>query len=549
MRGVLAFLLLTVPLFAPQASQETSTGSIEGIVFNVVTNLPIEDASVSLRSSNRRSSFRAGIENVITGADGKFVFTGLKAGEYFLEILSNGYARMQYGQKTFPGDGAPIQLTAGQAVKELNVLMTPTGTISGRIREKETRNPVADVLVQLMRFEYTSVGHRYFEPAGSARSNDRGEYRLYFVTPGRYYVHVGGIRPGELGFPRQNNSSVIPASYSPVYYPGVAKTEDAVIITVKPGVEVGGIDVSMGGRESLYRIRGRVVVSNTGQSPENAQMKLYSRSDGRWEPVPDVFMRYRPDGTFEFPPVIPGSYSVTADASSSGFATAVKSVEIVDADVDALVISVGSGVSVAGKIAFEGRPPSAAELKELYLNAASPDRMVSRGSLVTPLTNEEAAFHFDHLAAGEYRLSWNLPKGFYVKQARFGGLDVLRNPLQVSEREASGLQLVISSNVAALEGSVSNDRLEIVPGSLVVLVPDRRDRDELFQETIADGNGHYSFDSVSPGNYSVISWEALQRFGYFDPDVLAQVDQKGRPVQLTESSKQSLNVTVIPTNN
>jgi hypothetical protein len=547
MRSVLTFLLLATPLLAIQTSQETATGSIEGTVVSVARNLPIEEALVTLQSSSQDLyPFRTGIEPVITGADGKFAFTGLKAGEYSLEIRSNGYARIQYGQKTFPGVGTPIQLTAGEAAKGLMVRMTPTGTVSGRIREAESRQPVSGVPVQLMRVRYLNNGERYFEPFGLARSNDRGEYRLYFVTPGRYFIMAGGVLPRQQGV----TSSEISANYPSVYYPGVATTADAAIIEVKPGSDMGGIDFSVGKGHDLYRIRGRVLDSKTGKFPSSARVQLYLRNDDRWEPVPDAFQRYR-EGGFELPNVAPGSYLVGVDAQEAGYATHVTPVEIADADVDALVISLAPGVPIHGKVSFEGTSLSETQQKELHITLTSPDGLLGNESQLSPTgTNGEATLRFDQVAPGEYRVSWwRLPQGFYVKEARFGGLDAIHSTFRISDREANGLSVVISSKVAVVEGTVTNARLETMAGSLVVLVPDRRDRTELFQDVTGDREGRFKFESIPPGNYRIFAWEALEPNAYFDPELLRQVEQKGKPVQLTESSNQSLTLTAIPTDN
>jgi hypothetical protein len=136
-----------------------------------------------------------------------------------------------------------------------------------------------------------------------------------------------------------------------------------------------------------------------------------------------------------------------------------------------------------------------------------------------------------------------------MKEARFVGVDALQTTFQVSDRETAGLTLVISPNVARFEGSVANDKLESVADAAVVLVPDRdRDRVELFQSVPTDRDGRFVFPNIPPGNYKVFAWEVLEPYSYFDPEVLRAVEQRGRALQLRESSTTSLSLTAIPPN-
>jgi hypothetical protein len=470
-------------------------------------------------------------------------------------------------------------LATGESLKGVTVRLTPTGTVSGRIQERDNRQPVAGVPVQLMRVQYGYNGERTLNQSFLARTNDRGEYRLYFVTPGRYYLNVGGVlsqRGAALPRTAPNEMSV---NYASVYYPGVATSQDATIVDVKPGADLGGMDLSVA-TQNLYRIRGRVIDARTGQPPASTNISIYRRSDTRWEFVNQAGNIGTAERGFEFRQLVPGSYQLVvtatatpprflqsvpsvpaaprvinvafragpaqAPAETPGYATKLTPVEISGSDVDGLVISMSPGVPVAGRVRFEGQPLSAADLNRLQVSVISPDKLLTSYSKVTG----DATFRFDNLAPHEYRISVSgLPAGFFVKEARLGGLDALRSPVQISEREANGLNVVISSNVAAVDGTVTNDKLEPVAASVVVLIPDReRDRIELFQRVNADRTGHFNFASVPPGNYRAFAWEALEPYAYFDPELLRQVEQRAKSVQLTESSKQTLTLTAIPAN-
>jgi small ligand-binding sensory domain FIST len=83
---------------------------------------------------------------------------------------------------------------------------------------------------------------------------------------------------------------------------------------------------------------------------------------------------------------------------------------------------------------------------------------------------------------------------------------------------------VLSSNIARIEGIVTDDRLQPVPGVQAVLVPDRnRDRTELFRAVTTDRPGASVMGGVAPGDYKLFAWEGLENFGYFDAELVEAI--------------------------
>jgi hypothetical protein len=122
------------------------------------------------------------------------------------------------------------------------------------------------VPVQLLRATYNAAAQRAFHVEGTARTNDRGEYRLYWLTPGSYVVSAGAA-PG----PNRTTGANAPLSPNEVpdrsftltYYPGVFDARGAALVEVTAGGELTGVDFSVPSQQ-LHRIRGRIIDSNTG---------------------------------------------------------------------------------------------------------------------------------------------------------------------------------------------------------------------------------------------------------------------------------------------
>jgi len=61
-----------------------------------------------------------------------------------------------------------------------------------------------------------------------------------------------------------------------------------------------------------------------------------------------------------------------------------------------------------------------------------------------------------------------------------------------------------------------------------------------------DQNGHFVLIGIAPGDYKLFAWEDIEPYSYFDPDVLKQFEDKGKPVHVVDSTKDTVELTLIP---
>src|SRR5262245_40717340 len=261
---------------------------------------------------------------VMTDSQGRFAVNNVEPGTYRLMFSASGYAPQDYGQRVFGGAGTPIVLRAGEAKKDITMRIAPVSAVSGRILDNRGQ-PIAGVPVQLFRFSYDETAHKKIQPATSAQTDDRGEYRFYFVSPGRYYLNAGH-QPSQSFLPDLAlngglfnrgylSPNRIPQNYALTYYPGAADVESATALDVQPGADLSGIDLFLAPQQA-YRVRGHIVDSRTGQPPPSAMLSLRTHGTdvigmlGGGIPLPE---NYKPaDGTFEIMNVASGSYILTA---------------------------------------------------------------------------------------------------------------------------------------------------------------------------------------------------------------------------------------------
>jgi hypothetical protein len=108
------------------------------------------------------------------------------------------------------------------------------------------------------------------------------------------------------------------------------------------------------------------------------------------------------------------------------------------------------------------------------------------------------------------------------------------------------LDIVLSSNVGEAQVIALDRNQKPVPGAQVVLVPTARDRFNVYFYETTDATGHASLRDVVPGDYTLIAWEAIERFAWFDPDVIRDAEASGRKLSIPEGAKVMADIRVVP---
>src|SRR5205823_9380450 len=151
--------------------------SIQGVVVKEGNGEALSKALVELRSAEKSPDAPT---TAITSGDGKFIFRNVQPGQYKLIVTRAGYVQLEYKPI--------ISIAAGQQVVDLRLPLMQTGTIYGRITDR-TGQPLTNATVRAMKVSY-SDGQRRLKTVQTAITNDLGEYRLFWLPPGSYFVSV-----------------------------------------------------------------------------------------------------------------------------------------------------------------------------------------------------------------------------------------------------------------------------------------------------------------------------------------------------------------------
>jgi hypothetical protein len=559
----LPFLL---PLLILQVSPQQippDKASVSGYILKMGTGEPLAKTTVIL------SPFNGGPSQAYTAtssAQGQFSFVNLDPGQYRLSATRSGYIRMEYGARTPNRPGLPITLSPGERLADIGIQLVPAGTISGRIFDRDGE-PFANVTIEALKYSYQD-GHKTFNVVQSARTNDLGEYRLFGLQPGQYFVSTT-LKGGPTG-QFMNSSSVAGPSigggvgdfggnsdarqvvdeanegYIPVYYPGTMDVVSAAPINLPPGIVFSGLDMTVTALRTL-RIAGHAINGVTGQPVENVDFNLIQTRGGGVSTQRVRSLSNR--DYFEIRGVMPGSYELVATLNyPNNWMSGRLPLEIGTSDLQNIAIIMTPGFSLAGHLSIEGQATGNNQNTTQIRVMLRPDLPLPGASPAAPV-QVDGTFTLQEVGRDNYRVTVSgMPQNAYVKAARYGATDILDDGIRLDRPSSGPIDILVGTNPGSATGTVQNDKQEASVNVTVVLIPDapKRNRLDMYRTTSTDAIGQFHVDGIPPGNYKAFAWEDVDIGAWQDPDFIRGFEDRGKPVRINEGGTSNIELRVIP---
>ena len=213
--------------------------TISGRVIDDETGSPISDMEVWADAEGRGGSVSWGR----TGPDGTYVLRGLPTGVMEVGVRGRDYIE----------ERVRIIKVETQVATASDIRMRRGGTISGRVIDTDTGDPLADVGVSANRVG--GAGDRVHEHTGSD-----GRYLIRGVAPGTYVIETESEGQGE--------------DYLQQVYDGVSDWENAELITITGREVLEAVDFRL---TRGAAISGTVIDASTGQPI--ADMEISARQE------------------------------------------------------------------------------------------------------------------------------------------------------------------------------------------------------------------------------------------------------------------------------
>ena len=557
MTGILKSLLLGAVLLVPLQNPQAAF-VIEGQVLqaDVIGNPPIENARIELQGGTLSSTYAR------TDATGHFRLTNVPAGQYQLTAMAAGYVAMEYGQRSGGQPGGKLTVATGVRVDPPVFKLVRAATITGRVQDNDNA-PLADVPVQVYRLTYGLDGRRNLTSIMGTRTDDRGEYRLYWLSPDEYYVSASPSagRGGSVTLPSNPNLPAARTGYPAWFYPGVPDLLHAVPIRLKAGELRETVDFRFTPMPTV-KISGTVIDQRTG-SGAFAQLGISPqgdlRSSGLLQGLSDS------SGKFQFGGVGPGTYSLIA-YSTTDSAQGSQTINVIDKDVADLRIVLETGFSVRGRVVPDPEDPS------LTLPQMSVTLIPGGNSLI----QADGTFEIKNVRSGKATVAVSiLPEGLYIKSAQFGRSNAMTDSLPdtgeirpalaangvllpmtpgqivISPDAKDSLDIVISAASGRLKGTVTGADGKPFPAARVVLAPEEKFRGirPLYKVTTSDQSGEFSLRGIPPGSYTLFAWDVIDTGAYFNRDFMRPYEGSGAPVVIEPRVESTARTLVIERGN
>jgi hypothetical protein len=601
-------LLKPMPGAELQAPPQTpATATIHGVVTRAGTSEPIPDVFIS--AINRGGGAR-GVQTfaaargergpapvpLSTKSDrsGHFIFESIPAGSYEVRAELEGYFGPE-SNGTFPTYVSTlVTVDGGKPTPDMTFSLFPGGTIAGRVMEVDGRPAVA-ANVQALRVTYQN-GLPVMQAAVANSSDDHGDYRLFHMPPGEYYVAVVAPQGARgRGFAGARGLGV-PAGSVRTFYPGTVDIATAAPVVVAGGAELTGVNVGLRDTHTI-KISGKVV-STIPFSPRigprgniqttSVQLILTPHernvlADPNSTNATNIALEPPANGEFEIAGILPGSYDLFARVQNlnavadpavlttqPSYYFGRTSFESRFEDVQGLSLVIRPGVDLKVHVTVDGNPTLASAVVRAMIQSDDGARLLpayARGGRQQPTADAEGTIEFLSINEGLYRFQTVISPvartaaergqrgtavttnfaAAYVEDIRENGLSVYDNGLRVGKEAPGTIEILLKTNGGNIAGVVVDSKQDPKAGALVTLVPPdgRRQNPALYKTATSDAMGRFTIRGIAPGPYKIFAWENLQNGAYQNPDFLLKYEERGRVLNVLPATTANAQVNAI----
>jgi hypothetical protein len=507
------------------------SASLSGRVMSAdESTTPVRRAIVTLAGSG------LGIDrSVVTDEAGHFSFDRLPAGSFTVTASKAAYLTAAYGA-TRPGRaGTPIAVAAGQPITGITVALARAGVIAGTIRGADG-GPISGLQLLALRngSPPPQLGLPGLAPPNATVTDDRGEYRIYGLTPGTYSV-VALVTSSQLAEMHRRSTADVDAAFREAQQKGVAPTSPPVpppIFTVAPiyypgtavAADAGHVDVSVGSVREDVSFSAEPVpsaaIDGLVERPAGATGRLtllMSGADGAlplsFTMAPRLVMPPGPDGKFRYVNVAPGRYTITALITDAGPASpaappgsaggssvsgpvsasspvwwATSEVTVAGEDLSGLSLTLQPGMSFAGRVIFDARThPAPKDLTTIRVSLDAPTNLGTASINGTTFGSPQRAaftrleadgtFEISGVTPGLYRVNVTAPgttnlSGFWLRSAMTDDRDALDTLVTMSPGQSVAHAVVtLTDRHTEIAGALETPQGQPASAYFVVVLP------------------------------------------------------------------------------
>lgn len=523
----------------PQPPKAPPTAILRGRITTHPDNRPIARARVMLSRPDKNYSRVA-----VTEPDGRYEITEIEDFDnYTLSVSKTGYAARLWGEQQLPAPPTPLKIAPGQVLENIDVALVAHLSIAGKIFDTDG-TPFGGAVVSALKSVFMD-GRRELIPVAEIITNDKGEYRLFGLPAGLYFLSA--VDPAFLAA----GDHLGPLEYAPTYYPGVPSAEDAARVTLEPGQPREGLDFKLTIVKPV-RIIGKITAYNNALFTSGVVAMTPVRADGSLSTAASE-VDIRPDGLFVFSNVAPGRFLIRARGETENdpvllfghFAVTVSGRDLSGAEMTLL-----PGAKIAGLVEWDGTSPRPVD-SEMRVRAPMSDGNTF-GDALNGKIKDNNTFEIAGAMVGMHLIRVeNLPHPWTLKAVYFKGQDVTDIPLSVEPNNVlADVRVILTDKPTSLAArliSVEGDDMEsyrvvVYAANPLFWGPTSR------YVTLArpDREGRFMVRGLPPGTYRIAASRELDETDLLNPGTLDKLAPVATTVRLFEGRESSADVRVRP---
>lgn len=531
-----------VPLpFAPRdtsAPLPTGTSTLRGRVTAADSGRPLRRAIVRVSATATRDA-----RTVNTDQNGRWELKDIPAGSYSVSANRSGYVPSGYRQRRMSDPPSLVTVTDREARENVDVALLPGGVITGRIVD-EFGDPVSEAMVTAQRLQFTGTVRRPVTAGPPSSSNDIGEFRIYGLQPGNYFL-AASPRPNLNPF----DTPVDRVGYGQTWYPAAADVANAQRITVRAGETVSGVVIALSPARTA-RVSGTVV----GADGKPARAGVVLLTNGTSMPGLGGNAQIRPDGTFTLNNVAPGQYSLRAPPtgpSSQGQGFAVGDIVVNGTDIDGIVLQPQTPVAISGRLVGDAATLASITPSQVRLMISPFTPQVMAGPLAPPQPLGADLTFSLQMGPGTGMIRLFDTSGLLVRAVRVDGRDASHGIEVAPGAALDNVEVEVARTTSKIVVSVANGRGVAAPDHEVLIFPqDENAWGLLLPGHSATGrtneSGTFEASTLLPGAYYVALADGLllEVGDSDDPEIRAQLRPRAQRITIGDGETATVSLRV-----
>lgn len=528
-----------------QQQQEAGTAVIKGRVVALDTGAPLRHVQIRVMGEKMRSP-----RSTLTDAQGVYEFKELVPGRYSLMASKGGFVTLQYGQRGPRDMGRSIQLADKQTLDKIDMALPRGAVITGRVVD-EAGEPVSDVAVTALQYRLIN-GKRRLSGGRPAMTNDIGQYRIYGLAPGEYYVNVNGRMNQMMGPDTQTDDA---SGYAPTFYPSAPSAAEAQKLTIGVGEEVVA-DIQLTPTR-IVRVTGAVLTS-TGKPATAGMAMLQQHGNDVNGNMGGGTSPLRPDGTFVINGATTGSYRLIVMANPAGgdmftrdgMESAVMPLTVGGQDITDLRLVTTAGIALSGRMVFEGGTPEPGVAKQIRVSCLSMDQDAFTLGAMPGTADDEGKFEIKNVSV-PCLVSVFGNQTWMLKSVMLNGVDITDRPIEPASKPMSGFEITMTNRLSTITGTVTSAQDQPAKEYTVIVFPEETQRwqppvsGRYMRQGRPDQTGTFKLPGLPPGHYLVAAFENIEEGAARDPEFLTQVQSRATRVELSEGGTQTVSLKLL----